>query len=114
VRRKIHLERLLGKQVYDRNGRRAGRIEEVRARVSAEGCVVEAYLLGRWGLMARLSIPGLTQMLLGIAGAKGTATAKEVPWHQMDLSDPRKPRLRCAVEELNHKNPNPETRMTNQ
>ena len=101
--RKIHLERLLGKKVYDRNGRRAGRIEEVRARVSAEGCMVEAYLLGRAGLIARLSIVGLTQTLLGFAGAKGSATANEVPWHQMDLTDPRRPRLRCTLEELNGK-----------
>jgi sporulation protein YlmC with PRC-barrel domain len=101
VSRKIHLERLLGKKVYDRDGRKAGRIEEVRARVSAEGCLVEAYLLGRAGLIARLSIPGLTQTVLGFAGAKGTATAKEVPWHQMDLSDPRRPKLRCTLEELN-------------
>jgi len=103
VSRKIHLERLLGKMVYDRDGRKAGRIEEVRARVSAEGCLVEAYLLGRAGLIARLSIPGLTQMVLGFAGAKGAPTAREVPWHQMDLTDPRRPRLRCTLEELNGK-----------
>ena len=101
--RRIHLERLLGKKVYDRNGRKAGRIEEVRARVSADGCLVEAYLLGRAGLVARLSIPGLTQMLLGFAGAKGIRTSREVSWDRMDLTDPRRPRLRCTVEELDGK-----------
>lgn len=99
--RRIHLERLLGKKVYDRNGHKAGRIEEVRARVSADGCIVEAYLLGRAGLVARLSIPALTQTLLGFAGAKGIRTSREVPWNQMDLTNPRRPKLRCTVEELN-------------
>jgi len=103
VNRRIHLERLVNKKVRDPNGRSAGRIEEVRARVTADGCLVEAYLLGRAGLMARLSIPGLTRMLLGFAGAKGGATAREVPWHQMDLTDPRHPRLRCTLEELDGK-----------
>jgi hypothetical protein len=106
--RRIHLERLINKKVRDPNGRSAGRIEEVRARVSAEGCLVEAYLLGRAGLMARLSIPGFTQMLLGFAGAKGAGTNREVPWDLMDLSNPRKPRLRCTVEELKARNPGPQ------
>src|SRR5215204_137738 len=97
---RIHLERLLNKQVYDSAGRKAGRIEEVRARVSASGCVVEAYLLGRAGLMARLSIPGLSQSLLGLAGATGPRSDRTVPWHLMDLSNPRRPRLKCTLEEL--------------
>jgi hypothetical protein len=98
--RRVRLERLLGTKVYDSTGRKAGRIEEVVARVAAEGCLVESYLLGRQGLLARLSVPGLAGALIGLAGAYGGPTDRTVPWHLMDLTDPRRPRLRCTLEDL--------------
>jgi len=98
--RVIHLERLLNKKVRDSTGRKAGRIEEVRARVSEQGCVVEAYLLGRAGLLSRLSIPDVTLLLLNFAGTYGNRTDTTVPWDQMDLTDPRHPKLKCTLEEL--------------
>jgi hypothetical protein len=98
--RRIHLERLLNKKVRDSTGRKAGRIEEVKARVGEGGCVVEAYLLGRQGMMSRLSIAGLAQSLVSLGGTYNDPTDRAVPWHLMDLTDPRHPRLKCTLEEL--------------
>jgi hypothetical protein len=98
--RLVHLERLLSKKVLDRNGRNAGRIEEVCARVSAEGWVVESYMLGTAGLLARLSVPDLARSMLGLSSAGRSTTGKSVPWDQMDLSDPHRPKLKCTVQEL--------------
>ena len=103
--RLLHLERLLNKKVRDSIGRKAGRIEEVCARVSAEGCVVEAYLLGKAGLLARLSVPDLARSLLGLRWPGHGGTPQTVPWDRMDLTDPRRPRLNCTVEELNAMQP---------
>lgn len=98
---RIHLERLLSKKVYDSDGRNAGRVEEVVARVSQEGCLVEAYLLGGSGLMERLSIPDFALKLVHLAGArKARGGERRVPWHLMDLSNPKRPRLRCTLEQL--------------
>jgi len=98
--RLVHLERLLNKKVLDSNGRKAGRIEEVCARVSAGGWVVESYLLGKAALLARLSVPDLARSLLGLQSAGRSSTPETVPWDQMDLTDPHRPRLKCTVEEL--------------
>lgn len=98
--RRIHLERLLSKKVYDSTGRNAGRVEEVVARVGERGCEVEAYLLGHAGLMERLSIPDFALTLVKLAGARKTGGDRRVPWQLMDLSNPRVPRLRCTLEEL--------------
>jgi sporulation protein YlmC with PRC-barrel domain len=97
--RVVHLERLLNKKVLDSKGRKAGRIEEVCVRVSAGGWVVEAYLLGKAGLLARLSVPELARSLLGLRSA-GRSSTEAVPWDKMDLMDPHRPRLKCTVEEL--------------
>jgi hypothetical protein len=106
--RVVHLERLLNKKVRDANGRKAGRIEEVCARVDERGWAVESYLLGEAGLLARLGLPGLTMSFLGLASSGETPSGKTVPWDQMDLTDPRHPRLKCTVEELKAMQPKKE------
>src|SRR4051812_32683916 len=99
--RRVQLQHLIGTKVCDASGRFAGRIEEVRATNSpTEGCCVSEYMLGRQGLIARLSIADASMLVLRFLGATRPATGRRVPWQQLDFSDPKHPRLRCTVAEL--------------
>jgi len=91
----VHLELLLGCKVHDPEGRRVGRILEVHAAPEGKDCVVREYLLGTAALLTRLGISA--GRLVGLPIHREPI---RVPWDQMDLSDPERPRLRCSVEEL--------------
>jgi sporulation protein YlmC with PRC-barrel domain len=91
--RRIHLERLEGRRVVDSAGEKVGRIEEVHARREGDECLIEEYVLGKEGLLERLSVVGT---VFGFGKKKGLC----VPWKQMDLSDPHRPKLRCTRAEL--------------
>jgi sporulation protein YlmC with PRC-barrel domain len=97
-RRRIHLEKLEGRRVVDSAGKKVGRIEEVHAERVGEECLIEEYVLGEEGLMERLSV-------LKIFFSSKKKKGKHVPWKQMDLSDPRHPKLRCTSEELDRMQP---------
>jgi sporulation protein YlmC with PRC-barrel domain len=94
VKQEIHLERLLGRAVLAKNGRRVGRLEEVRVEKHGSGLVVTEYHIGPAALLERLSVH--TLRLLGANPRRTHA----VPWDRLDLSDPDHPRLLCAVEDL--------------
>jgi sporulation protein YlmC with PRC-barrel domain len=91
----VHFELLLGRKVHDREGRRVGRILEVHAAPEGQDCVVREYLLGTAALLTRLGISA--GRMVGLPLHREPI---RVPWDQMDLSDPERPRLRCSVEEL--------------
>ena len=86
--RNIHFELLLGRKVRDANGRVVGRIREVRAQRRGEFFYVAEYLLG----------PAAWFEALGISSARliGWRIHEpiRIPWQQLDLSDPEKPRLK--------------------
>jgi hypothetical protein len=94
-RARVHLELLLGKVVRDSEGVKAGRILSVQAERQGEECVVRAYRLGAAALMSRLGIS-----VLGLVGWPARKEPLRVPWEQLDLADPERPRLRCTVAEL--------------
>ena len=100
--RLIHLETLLGKKVHDPNGQCAGRIEEVRAHRTDDGrCVIDDFLLGRGGLLTRLSVPNLAGLFTHWLGSHAHRPATHrVPCDQLDLSDPKRPRLKCPADAL--------------
>jgi len=104
--RRVRLHRLLNHKVVDSAGKPAGRVEEVRAVVRDGQCLVEEYLLGRGGLLQRLSIADLSLAAVRLLGGRSSHGGKHVPWHQMDLTDPDHPRLRCTMEELEKMQPN--------
>ena len=91
----VHLELLLGRVVRDPDGKKAGRIFAVRAELEGEDCVVREYLLGAAALRTRL---GLTAGRL--FGWSVRREPLRIPWDLLDLRDPKKPRLLCAVDEL--------------
>jgi hypothetical protein len=98
--RSINVELLLDREVKDPSGRRAGRIEEIRARKDAEAIVVEAYHLGSQALLERLAAPVMRLRLFRALGLHKHAHGLRARWDQMDLSDPEKPVLRCPVGDL--------------
>jgi hypothetical protein len=98
--RSINVELLLDKEVKDSSGRRAGRIEEIRARRESEEIIVESYHLGPEALLERLAAPVLRLPLFRALGYHKHVPGRRARWDQMDLSNPHKPVLRCPVEEL--------------
>ena len=98
----INVELLLGRKVYDSNGEKVGRIEEFRAEESGKACHVEAYLVGASALIDRLSAWTLARPIKRLLRARSLLTVYDVPWQEMDLSDPKRPRLRVPKDELRH------------
>ncbi len=91
---KVHLELLVGREVHDSAGKRVGRLLSVTAEREGDDCVVREFLLGPAALLQRLGIT--TLHIVGFERRKPLA----VPWDQLDLSDPGKPKLRCLAAEL--------------
>jgi hypothetical protein len=94
MKREVHIELLLGRRVYDVHGQVAGRILAIRAKTEGAHCFVIEYHLGAEALLRRLGIT--SGRLIGIARPK----PRVVPWNQLDLSDPERPRLTVGREQL--------------
>jgi len=105
AKRRVHLQHLIGREVHDSAGKRVGHIEEFRAIQDGERCYVDQYQLGEEGLALRLSIPHLASLLIRPFGPHNQPSSQSVPWQQMDLTDPKHPRLRCTKEELDEMQP---------
>ena len=91
--RELRIEELLGRKLLGPKGRPVGRIEEFRARRQGSGCISTAIVIGTLGLFERLGVGA--NMVLGRKNG-----GHIVRWDQIDVSDPRKPRLLVTVEEL--------------
>jgi hypothetical protein len=94
-RAEVHLELLLSRVVRAANGRRVGRLEEVRAEKRGTGWVVTEYHLGAAALMERLSANAL-----GLFRSGRLRRGYVARWDQLDVSDPENMRLTCPIEEL--------------
>jgi sporulation protein YlmC with PRC-barrel domain len=86
--RVLRVELLIGTPVLSIDGKRVGRIEEVRA---GDGGEVAEFLLGRGALLERLSAVGLFHR---------KKNGYRVRWDQMDWSDRKRPRLNCDQSEI--------------
>lgn len=93
ARREIAVDRLAGRRVFSVNNRRIGRLEEIRVDKRGRDLMVTEYVIGSAGLFERLGVA--VKLLFG--KRPGGYVAR---WDQLDISDPRRPRLRCALEEL--------------
>ncbi|MDP9201478.1 MAG: hypothetical protein M3P26_06045 [Gemmatimonadota bacterium] len=98
----VNVELLLGTKVRDADGENVGRIEEFRVERDEKSCLVEAYLIGASALIERLSAWTLIRPIRRFLHSRKLYTLYEVPWHDMDLSDPHHPRLRIAKRDLRH------------
>lgn len=90
----VRLQDINGRNVVDVDGKVAGRIGEVIAERIGADCHVVEYYLGPAAFLGRLGITA--GRLVGVK----TRGPLRVPWHQLDLSDPKKPRVRCRVADL--------------
>jgi hypothetical protein len=88
----VRLERLLGKVVRDREGRKVGHLEEVCIEKQNGAHVVVEYLIGAWGWLERISLARFRHP----PGAHGWRAR----WDQLDLRHPDGPVLTCEREAL--------------
>lgn len=99
-RQELHLELLIGKRVFALNGQSVGRLEEVRAELNARGfCFVTEFLIGSYAFLERLAAWRMGRAIMRTLHLR-RKSGYRVRWEQLDLSDPRRPRLACEVEEL--------------
>jgi sporulation protein YlmC with PRC-barrel domain len=96
----IRIELLLGSKVCDVDGENVGRIEEIRVERQENGLLVEAYLIGAPALIQRLSAWTLVRPINPLLRVRHIYSLYEVPWQDMDLSDPNRPKLRSARRDL--------------
>lgn len=90
----LRLDRLVGREVYSADNRRVGRVEEFRAERRGTSWVVTEYVIGAAGLVERLGLG--VRLVVGIKRVTGYVAR----WDQLDLSNPDRPTLTCAIESL--------------
>jgi sporulation protein YlmC with PRC-barrel domain len=95
--REIQVELLLGCKVLAKNGRAIGRIEEMVADERDGELVLRQYLLGSYAVLERLAVSPVARVFLSLLHLR---TGYRVPWDRLDLSDVTRPRLTCALSEL--------------
>src|SRR5437868_1673535 len=98
--KEIRIEQLLGKRVFALNGRAIGHLEEILADLRGGECFVEEFHIGSYALFERLSAWSIGRATLKIFRLVEKHKGYRVPWNKLDLSDPLRPRLLCAVEDL--------------
>lgn len=94
------VELLLGAKVRDANGENVGRIEEIRVERTDNALLVEAYLIGASAVIDRLSAWSLVRPIKGLLKSRHIYSLYDVPWQDMDLTDPTHPVLRTAKRDL--------------
>lgn len=94
---RIRVELLIGRVVHDRDGRKVGRIEAIHAHRTQRDCLVDEFVVGPAALGERFGRILLFHAL-GIRLSRHEPT--RIPWRELDLSDPRQPRLRISLDEL--------------
>jgi len=96
----VRVQELLGRRVLAKNGRPIGRIEEIRAEPHGRVLAVEEFLVGPDAALERLAASILARALRLVIGGKHERSGYRIRWDQIDLADPRRPRLNCTVDEL--------------
>jgi hypothetical protein len=90
----VRLDRLIGRNVLTANNRPLGRLEECRVQRRGTTWVVTEWVIGSIGLIERLGVGA--RLILGPIQRRGYVAS----WDQLDLTNPDRPRLSCAVEAL--------------
>jgi hypothetical protein len=89
----IRIDAALGRQLLGGNNQPIGRIEEFRTERRGDTEVVTEVVIGLLGIFERMHV---TAHLLFGAERRG-CVAK---WDQIDFSEPKKPRLKVSIDEL--------------
>ena len=90
---RMPIDLLVGRTVVAGNGQSVGRIHEFRVDVRGKDWVVTEVVLGVGGLLERLNV-GIKLIVGGKVGRKIARV------DQIDITDPKHPRLTCALEDL--------------
>ena len=98
----VHIELLLGTKVRDADGKHLGRIEEFRFQRDGNACLLESYLIGASALIDRLSAWTLVRPIGRALRSRKFLQVYEIPWQDMDLTDPKRPTVRFAKQDLRH------------
>jgi hypothetical protein len=77
-----------------------GRLEEVQAELHADRCLVTEFHVGFYAIFERLAAWNIGRAFLHLIGARRKSGGYRVPWEELDLSNPDRPRLRCQVVRL--------------
>ena len=99
-KQEIHLENLLGARVLTLNGQTLGRLEDFRVEQNKGTAFLVEYLVGTYALFDRLSSLIIFRSMANALGWHSRKQGYKVPWDKLDLSDLKRPRLTCAVDEL--------------
>ena len=96
--RTVRLEELVNRKVVDADGTHLGRLEEMRSEVAIEGdraqYVVREFHVGRYAIAEALAGGMFARALLRLVGGRAGYQRFVIPWEEMDLSDPGRPRVR--------------------
>jgi sporulation protein YlmC with PRC-barrel domain len=98
----IKVQLLVGTKVHDVDGKKVGRIEEIRVERQETALLVESYLIGVSALIDRLSARTLVRPIRRFLRARRIYSVYEIPWQEMDLTDPKRPVLKIAQREMRH------------
>ena len=99
AKRQLHVERLLGEKVLALNGVSIGRLEEIRTEIKRGHFYVTEFLVGSYAFLERVAAWRIGRELLSVFGVRRNEGYR-IRWDQIDLSDPRRLRLTCEVDEL--------------
>jgi sporulation protein YlmC with PRC-barrel domain len=102
--REIRLGDVVGRKVYDADGRSIGRVEEMLAEIELhergnDYVVVEVHV-GAYGALEALAGSVFARHLLRKFGRLVRHHQHRIPWALMDFSEPLTPRVRCRQSEL--------------
>lgn len=102
--REVPLHHLLGRTVRDPNGRKVGRLEELRAEIElhedGNDYVVTEFHVGSFGAIESIAGPYFARLLLRRLGRFVSYSNHRIPWDRIDLTDPRNPGTLDTVEQL--------------
>ena len=99
AKQELHVELLLGKEVLALNGTSIGRLEEIRTEIDRGRFYVTEFLVGSYAFLERVAAWRIGRAVLSVVGAQ-RKEGYRIRWDQIDLSDPRRLRLTCEVDEL--------------
>lgn len=101
--REIRIERIIGRRVWDADGRSIGRIEELVAEIvlheQGREYVVRELCVVSFGALDAITANALVRQLLCVTMRNASATRYAIPWQSIDLSDPARPRLNGPMDQ---------------
>lgn len=105
--REVALHSILGRIVRDPDGRKVGRIQELRAGIElhqgGNEYVVKEFHVGSFGAIESLAGAHFARMLLHRLGRFASYEHHAIPWDRLDLADPRHPKSLDAIAQLREK-----------